>query len=72
MVADEVTTSRDEDPMVDVLKDFAPKGGVQIPITKGVTPSGERDGAGGELRGEDAPTTHIPSIDSLLGDIYEL
>lgn len=43
--------------MVDAHEDFIAMGRSGSPITKGVTPSDEGDGAGRELRGEDAPPT---------------
>lgn len=54
-----------EELMVDDPKELALKKGVTSSITKEATPSG----MGGV---EEASVTQVPSIDTLLGDIYEL
>lgn len=51
--------------MVDTPKELVPEEGAMSPIIEGAIPSGV-------MGVDDALTTQVPSIDTLLGDIYEL
>lgn len=71
-IVDEATTGEGEEAMMDVSKEFIPKGRSKSPIDEGITTGGREDGTSGELIEEDILMIQIPSIDSLLGDIYDL
>lgn len=66
-IGEEVTSEEviREELMVDALKELTPKEGVASSIIEGAT-------LGGIQRVKEALTTQVPSIDTLLGDIYEL
>lgn len=64
--AGEVAVGEEEERMTYATKDFIPKERVVSPAEERVSPDRDEDDRG------DIPMTQIPSIDSLLGDIYEL
>lgn len=55
------------EPMINILEDAIPKVSLGNLGEEDIAPSVE-----GGIRGEEVPPPHIPSIDSLLRDIYEL
>lgn len=55
------------EPTISVLEEVAPKFLLGIPNKEEITPSTKE-----RVRGEEVPSSQVPNIDSLLGDIYEL
>lgn len=61
-----------EEEIMDAPKELGSEEGAISPMVKRGTLGRVGTNAGGATRAEDAPTTQIPSIDTLLRDIYEL